>query len=60
MTQRVYVDAEGAVVEEGDPRAARVLVGADAERALAQAGAVTPVPASAPKRRGKGGDAAES
>ncbi|QFG02159.1 hypothetical protein [Tepidiforma bonchosmolovskayae] len=35
---RIYVDEEGRPVAEGDPRAARVLVGADAEEVLRRAG----------------------
>jgi hypothetical protein len=31
---RVYVDADGVPVDDGDPRVARVLVGPDAEEAL--------------------------
>jgi hypothetical protein len=31
---RVYVDADGVPVDDGDPRVARVLVGHDAEQAL--------------------------
>jgi uncharacterized membrane protein len=31
---RIYVDADGVPVDDGDPRVARVLVGPDAEAAL--------------------------